>query len=301
MKATTKEFREFLLKQNAFALAIGVVIGAAIGKVVSGIVEDVLMPVIAWRCRGRVAQRAAHALRPERHQVRRPGCRIIDFLFIAIVVFLLAKAFLEKPAAAPATKSCPQCLELILRCPEVPGLRIAGGLRDSGGRVDFDVHRARRSRHHGPHLASAGAGERAALRRGAGGGAGPLDARLRRGDGGRAGADQGAPLIARELGLSLDYRKPEAPQSEAPQRYALTLIARTIGPSDCRPYRRSWRRTARTSSGSTGFRGGLASVEFAVSLQGDVLPLKRALLAAAGKAPSTARCSARPCSGGASG
>ena len=32
MKATTKEFREFLLKQNAFALAVGVVIGAAIGK-----------------------------------------------------------------------------------------------------------------------------------------------------------------------------------------------------------------------------------------------------------------------------
>jgi large-conductance mechanosensitive channel len=29
MKATTKEFREFLLKQNAFALAVGVVIGAA--------------------------------------------------------------------------------------------------------------------------------------------------------------------------------------------------------------------------------------------------------------------------------
>ena len=46
MTSTTKEFREFLLKQNAFALAIGVIIGAAIGKVVSGIVEDVLMPVI---------------------------------------------------------------------------------------------------------------------------------------------------------------------------------------------------------------------------------------------------------------
>jgi len=28
MTSTTKEFREFLLKQNAFALAIGVIIGA---------------------------------------------------------------------------------------------------------------------------------------------------------------------------------------------------------------------------------------------------------------------------------
>ncbi|MGZ6988566.1 MAG: MscL family protein, partial [Thermoanaerobaculia bacterium] len=40
-----KDFKEFLLKQNALALAIGVIIGAAIGKVVSSIVADLLMPV----------------------------------------------------------------------------------------------------------------------------------------------------------------------------------------------------------------------------------------------------------------
>ena len=91
-------------------------------------------------------------------------------------------------------------------------------------------------------------------------------------------------FIARELGLSLDYRKPEAPQSEAPQRYALTLIARTIGPSELQAvsevlaaHGANIERIYRLSE------GGLASVEFAVSLQGDVLPLKRALLAAAGE------------------
>jgi large conductance mechanosensitive channel len=41
-----KEFREFLLKQNAFALAIGVIIGSAVGKVVSGIVDDLVMPIV---------------------------------------------------------------------------------------------------------------------------------------------------------------------------------------------------------------------------------------------------------------
>ena len=30
-----REFREFLLKQNALALAIGVIIGAALGRVVT--------------------------------------------------------------------------------------------------------------------------------------------------------------------------------------------------------------------------------------------------------------------------
>ncbi|HZX40304.1 MAG TPA: MscL family protein, partial [Myxococcaceae bacterium] len=41
-----KDFREFLLKQNALALAVAVVIGAAVGKVVSAIVDDVIMPVV---------------------------------------------------------------------------------------------------------------------------------------------------------------------------------------------------------------------------------------------------------------
>jgi len=114
MKSTTKEFREFLLKQNAFALAIGVVIGAAIGKVVSGIVEDVLMPIIGLALPGG-EWRTAQLTLSGQNAIKYGDLvgRIIDFLFIAIVVFLLAKAFLEKPAAAPATKSCPQCLELI--------------------------------------------------------------------------------------------------------------------------------------------------------------------------------------------
>ena len=41
-----REFREFLLKQNALALAVGVIIGGAVGKVVTSIVSDLLMPVV---------------------------------------------------------------------------------------------------------------------------------------------------------------------------------------------------------------------------------------------------------------
>jgi len=114
MKATTKEFREFLLKQNAFALAIGVVIGAAIGKVVSGIVEDVLMPVIGLALPGGEWRNAQLTLSGQNAiKYGDLAGRTVDFLLIAVVVFLLSKAVLEKPAAAPATKSCPQCLELI--------------------------------------------------------------------------------------------------------------------------------------------------------------------------------------------
>jgi len=91
-------------------------------------------------------------------------------------------------------------------------------------------------------------------------------------------------FVARQLGLSLDFRKPEAPPEAAPERYALTLIARTLGPVELRTvseilagHGANIERINRLSEGE------LASVEFTVSLAGEVLPLKRALLQAAGR------------------
>ena len=42
-----REFHNFLLKQTALALAVGVIIGAAMGRVVTSLVGDLLMPVIS--------------------------------------------------------------------------------------------------------------------------------------------------------------------------------------------------------------------------------------------------------------
>src|SRR5437016_9358611 len=44
--AMIAEFRGFLTKTNALALAVGVIIGAAVGNVVSALAADLLMPVI---------------------------------------------------------------------------------------------------------------------------------------------------------------------------------------------------------------------------------------------------------------
>ncbi|HMC33673.1 MAG TPA: phosphoserine phosphatase SerB, partial [Myxococcales bacterium] len=91
-------------------------------------------------------------------------------------------------------------------------------------------------------------------------------------------------FVARELGLSLDFRKPEAAGEDRAQRYALTLIARTLGPADLHvvsgilaAHGANIERIHRLSE------GGLACVEFAISLEGEVAALERALLAAAGK------------------
>jgi large conductance mechanosensitive channel len=108
-------FREFLLKQNALALAIGVVIGAAVGRVVTGIVEDVIMPVVGLVLPSGEWRNAVLTL-PRGNALKYGDLlgRCVDFLLIALVVYFATKALLEKPAApAPATRTCPECLEAV--------------------------------------------------------------------------------------------------------------------------------------------------------------------------------------------
>ena len=113
MRGTAAEFREFLLKQNALALAVGVIIGAAIGKVVSGVVDDLLMPVIGLILPAGDWRNAQIALGGNAIKYGDLLGRVVDFLVIAAVVFFILRTFLEKPAPAAATKACPQCLETI--------------------------------------------------------------------------------------------------------------------------------------------------------------------------------------------
>ncbi len=118
------EFKAFLLKTNAFALAIGVIIGAATGKVVSGIVEDLLMPVIgliipngSWREAQIVLSTTTGADGKPAVNAIKYGALLgtfVDFAIISFVVFLITKAIMrERPAATPTTKTCPECKEVI--------------------------------------------------------------------------------------------------------------------------------------------------------------------------------------------
>jgi len=42
-----KEFREFLIKGNAFDMAVGIILGGAFGLVVKSLVANIMMPLIA--------------------------------------------------------------------------------------------------------------------------------------------------------------------------------------------------------------------------------------------------------------
>ncbi|GAC1597465.1 MAG: large conductance mechanosensitive channel protein MscL [Myxococcales bacterium] len=110
------EFREFLFKQNTLALAVGVIIGAAVGKVVTGVVDDLIMPVVGlvlpagdWR--------TAQFVLSGNNAIKYGDFlgRLIDFAIVALVVFLVVKALLTPApaAAAPATKVCKECLEVV--------------------------------------------------------------------------------------------------------------------------------------------------------------------------------------------
>ena len=46
LRSGIEEFREFILKGNAFDLAVGVIIGAAFSTIVTSLVNDILMPPI---------------------------------------------------------------------------------------------------------------------------------------------------------------------------------------------------------------------------------------------------------------
>lgn len=118
-----REFKDFLVKQNALALAVAVIIGAAIGKVVSSIVDDVINPILglalpggSWREARIVLSRTTDAT----GKVVENGIQyghllgaIVDFVIIGLVIFMIIKYALPKPEAAPSTKECPQCRTLI--------------------------------------------------------------------------------------------------------------------------------------------------------------------------------------------
>jgi large conductance mechanosensitive channel len=114
------EFKEFLLKTNALALAVGVIIGGALGTVVTSLVNDIIMPPIGQVLGGvdfsqlKIVLKAAVGGDPTTEVAIRWGAflnAVIAFVIIAFVVWRISKMFIhEAPAPEPApTKTCPFC------------------------------------------------------------------------------------------------------------------------------------------------------------------------------------------------
>ena len=89
------EFQAFLSKYGVIGLAIAVIIGGAAGKLVSSLVNDILMPVILFFVPGGAWREATLTLGPIVLMIGSFVGNVIDFLIIALVVFMIMKQ-LEK-------------------------------------------------------------------------------------------------------------------------------------------------------------------------------------------------------------
>lgn len=119
------EFRGFLTRTNALALAVGVIVGAAVGNVVSALVGDILMPFVGlllpagdWRAAKIVLSKGMDANGKITENAILYGHfagTVVDFVIISFVVFLIVRWLVKPvPAAPPAPmKTCPECQEMI--------------------------------------------------------------------------------------------------------------------------------------------------------------------------------------------
>lgn len=113
-----KEFKEFAMKGNVMDMAVGIVIGAAFGKIVSSLVADVIMPPIGLLLGNVDFSSLAFTLKEATASSPAVAIKygtfintIIDFVIVALAIFLVIKQLnrLKKPPPA-TTKDCPYCL-----------------------------------------------------------------------------------------------------------------------------------------------------------------------------------------------
>ena len=127
MKKMFEEFKTFIMRGNVLDMAVGVIVAGAFGKITTSLVNDLFMPLISWIFGARDMTALNVIVRPE--IVNEAGevtqaaitlgfgtfvATIIDFILIALVVFMVvklmnaAKAKLEKKAEeAPAEEPAP--------------------------------------------------------------------------------------------------------------------------------------------------------------------------------------------------
>jgi large conductance mechanosensitive channel len=125
-----KEFKEFAMKGNVMDMAVGVIIGGAFGKIVTSLVGDILMPLISVATGGvsfvdlfvnlsggtaktlAEAKEAGDAVFAYGQFIQ----NIIDFIIIALCIFLMIKAMnklKKKEEPAPEAPKGPTQEELL--------------------------------------------------------------------------------------------------------------------------------------------------------------------------------------------
>lgn len=117
------EFKQFIARGNVMDMAVGVLVGGAFGKITTSLVNDLFMPLISliFGTRDMTALNMVvrEAVVNDAGEVTREAitlgfgtfaATVIDFLLIALVVFLIVKtlnSFHRKKEEAPAAPPAP--------------------------------------------------------------------------------------------------------------------------------------------------------------------------------------------------
>ena len=134
MKGFLGEFKKFIMRGNVIDLAVGVIIGGAFQAIVNSLVNDIVSPALSLVTKGanfadkfivltadEVNFATVEAAKEAGYATLNYGSfitAIINFLIMALVIFLLVKAInkvaeigkkKEEAPAAPTTKTCPYC------------------------------------------------------------------------------------------------------------------------------------------------------------------------------------------------
>jgi large conductance mechanosensitive channel len=121
-----KEFKEFIARANIVDLAVAVIIGVAFGKIVTSLVDGIIMPPIGLLL-GKVDFASLFYVLDKSNGVpvslaeaKAKGVPVIaygafindivNFLVIALVIFLLVRMVNKFRKHDPSKKDCPYCL-----------------------------------------------------------------------------------------------------------------------------------------------------------------------------------------------
>lgn len=113
MKKSTffKDFKDFISKGNIIDMAVGVVIGGAFGKIVTGLVNYIINPVISLLTGGVSLDSLKTVLVEATEEAEEVAIgwglwiqTIIDFLIVALCIFLVLRAIVKAREKAEQLK-----------------------------------------------------------------------------------------------------------------------------------------------------------------------------------------------------
>jgi large conductance mechanosensitive channel len=129
IEAMLKEFRDFAMKGNVVDLAVAVVIGAAFSKIVGSLVDGIIMPIIGIFGKADFSNYflplSGAVTATNLVDAKKQGAvlaygdfatNVIQFLIVAVALFVVIKAMntMRKPAPAAPAAPPPPSAEVVL-------------------------------------------------------------------------------------------------------------------------------------------------------------------------------------------